>query len=91
MAGSMRIENLREPRVKPPLASQSSKPSAIGPNSGIERYLWLDLGKREGSIETSKGDLAAGRRPFRSYRLNVELKLIRESDFQRFRASTPHF
>ena len=52
MTGCMRIENLREPRVKPRAAIQSSKPSTIGPNSGIEENLWLDLEKRERIIET---------------------------------------
>jgi hypothetical protein len=33
----MRIENFREPGVKPLSASQSSKPSVIGPSSGSER------------------------------------------------------
>ncbi len=35
-----RIEKLREPRVKPLAASQSSKPSVIGPRSGSDRNLW---------------------------------------------------
>jgi hypothetical protein len=32
------IASVREPKVKPLAASQSSKPSAIGPNNGSEKY-----------------------------------------------------
>ena len=47
----------------------------IGPNKGSDENLWWAFGKRERSIETSnKSGLTAGRRPFRCYRLNVELE-----------------
>jgi hypothetical protein len=49
--------------------------SGIGPNKGSDENLWWAFGKRERSIETSnKSGLTAGRRPFRCYRLNVELQ-----------------
>ena len=46
MIGSRRIASLREPRVKPLAASQSSKPSAIGPNQRQSRKTSDELSEK---------------------------------------------